>query len=654
MLSLLKELNERNIISHGDYYFAKLIADKQPTDLPEPVKNLAILLAALCSWHYAQGNTCIRLEPALAGNLFGLAYRVTERNYLLDIQHRIWHRIEALPVEQWQKRLRGHPAFTEDPLVNAAPLAFQFDALYFYRAWQDEYRIAQYIKNALKSEPRLPFSVPQIREKLAAYFPQSDFSATTNIIDWQKVAVATAIKSLFCVITGGPGTGKTTTVTRLLLVLQELYQHQLHIKLVAPTGKAASRLEESVQNALRFLSRQMALPEALVQSVPQNASTLHSLLGINAFNDNTHHNARNPLQLDVLVVDETSMIDLPLMAKLINALKPETRLILLGDQAQLASVEAGAVLGELAQWRHQPYSRAQADYLRETSGYTVPSTENANLLRDALCHLTFSRRFDKNSGIGKLAEQIQRGAAEESLELFGQYPELHFQAFNNTENEAELVRRVVQSAVQNYRVFLTQLRRLQLEKRDFNALNQEGESYAEAIQALFNSTRFLTALRSTALGVENLNREIALALRGENLLRFRNEQDWYIGKPIMITQNDHNVRLYNGDIGLCLAHGKVWFGKREVPTSRIPAHEPAFIMTIHKSQGSEFEHALMVLPTEPNPVLSRELVFTGVTRAKQRLTVFADEKIWKMALRQTVKRQSGLGKLLEHLISMDD
>ena len=164
----------------------------------------------------------------------------------------------------------------------------------------------------------------------------------------------------------------------------------------------------------------------------------------------------------------------------------------------------------------------------------------------------------------------------------------------------------------------------------------------------------MTALRSTALGVENLNREIALALRGENLLRFRHEQDWYIGKPIMITQNDHNVRLYNGDIGLCLAHGKVWFGKREVSTSRIPAHEPAFMMTIHKSQGSEFEHALMVLPTEPNPVLSCELVFTGVTRAKQRLTVFADEKIWKMALRQTVKRQSGLGKLLERLISMDD
>jgi len=159
--------------------------------------------------------------------------------------------------------------------------------------------------------------------------------------------------------------------------------------------------------------------------------------------------------------------------------------------------------------------------------------------------------------------------------------------------------------------------------------------------------RFLTALRASALGVEELNREIALALRVEKLLWFRQEDDWYIGKPIMIAENDHNVKLYNGDIGLCLAKGKVWFGNREVSTSRIPAHEPAFMMTIHKSQGSEFEHTVMVLPTEPNPVLSRELVFTGVTRAKNHLTVFANEKIWQSAVRNTVKRQSGLGKLLQ-------
>ncbi|OOF37484.1 exodeoxyribonuclease V subunit alpha [Rodentibacter heidelbergensis] len=646
MLGILHALKKHNLISLGDYYFAKLIADKQPDTLPEATKNLAILLAAVCSWHYAQGNTCVELDTALERNLFGLGYRATEVDYLGEI----YQKIDFLPVAQWQAHLRGHPAFTQEPISHIAPMAFQFNALYFYRIWQDEYRVAQYIKNTLKNHRTLAFSPDEIKEKLALYFPQKSAE-----IDWQKVAVATAIKSPFTVITGGPGTGKTTTVTRLLLVLQELYQHRLHIKLVAPTGKAASRLEESIQNALFFLQQSMGLSEALVQSIPQKAETLHRLLGVNAFNDHTHYNSRNPLQLDVLVVDETSMIDLPLMAKLINALKPESRLILLGDQAQLASVEAGAVLGELAQWVEAPYSEEQADYLHQTTGYLVPSTSVANPMRDSLCHLTFSRRFDKDSGIGKLAEQIQRGHGEESLRLFSTFPqELYFNRFESEQNETDWVQQVVKSAVENYRLYLMELRALQQQGVELHQLNEEGKTYAEVIQARFNSIRFLTALRNSPLGVENLNKEIALALRREHLLWFRNEQDWYLGKPIMITENDHNVRLYNGDIGLCLAKGKVWFGNREVLSSRIPAHEPAFMMTIHKSQGSEFDHTFMVLPTEPNPVLSRELVFTGVTRAKKSLHVFADEKIWKIAVRQTVKRQSGLGKLLENFTQIGD
>lgn len=639
MLSVLHKFKEQHILSQGDYYFAKLIADKQcHMDYAEPIKNLAILLAALCSWRYTQGNTCSQLDRYLENNLFGLAYRTTEEDYLAEIHEKIGY----LPVEDWQNALCGHMAFTQDPVNQIAPMAFQFGALYFYRAWQDEYRIAQYIKNTLKKYRTLAFSYDEIHQKLEKYFPEKQEKT-----DWQKVAVATAIKSPFSIITGGPGTGKTTTVTRLLLVLQELFDCKLHIKLVAPTGKAASRLEESIKNALGFMQEKMNLSNSLFNAIPQKASTLHSLLGVNAFNDYTRYNSHNPLQLDVLVVDETSMIDLPMMAKLINALKPETRLILLGDQAQLASVEAGAVLGELAQFVNQPYSHEQATYLQATTSYEVEAADCSNPIRDCLCHLTESRRFDKDSGIGKLAEFIQKGKADDSLELFDHYPqELHFNALND---ESDAVNQVVKSAVENYRTFLKMLDDLRKQKIDPNAKNEQGISYAEAIQAQFNSVRFLTALRNSDLGVENLNKEIALALRAEKLLWFRNEQDWYIGKPIMITENDHNVRLYNGDIGLCLANGKVWFGNREVLTSRIPAHEPAFMMTIHKSQGSEFKHTVMVLPTEVNPVLSRELVFTGVTRAKKELTVFADEKIWKTAIRQTVKRQSGLGKLLEDL-----
>ena len=239
MLKLLQRLSEQGIISLGDYYFAKLIADKMPQEQTDTTKNLAVLLAALCSWHYAQGNTCVVLDKALERNLFGLSYRATEQDYLAEIQQKIGF----LSVEQWQSALRGNIAFTQDPLNAIAPMAFQFGALYFYRIWQDEYRVAQYIKNILKNDRTLPFAQAEIREKLNAYFPQQ-----TEEIDWQKVAVATAIKSPFTVITGGPGTGKTTTVARLLLVLQELYQHKLHIKLVVPTGKAACKVLPAVSS----------------------------------------------------------------------------------------------------------------------------------------------------------------------------------------------------------------------------------------------------------------------------------------------------------------------------------------------------------------------------------------------------------------------
>ena len=238
MLSVLQKLKEQGILSQGDYYFAKLIADKQcHTDYAEPVKNLAILLAALCSWRYTQGNTCSQLDCYLEHNLFGLAYRTTEEDYLAEIREKIGY----LSVEDWQNALFGHMAFTQDPVNQIAPMAFQFGALYFYRTWQDEYRIAQYIKNTLKKHRTLAFSYDEIGQKLDKYFPEKQEKT-----DWQKVAVATAIKSPFSIITGGPGTGKTTTVTRLLLVLQELFDCKLHIKLVAPTGKAASRLEESI------------------------------------------------------------------------------------------------------------------------------------------------------------------------------------------------------------------------------------------------------------------------------------------------------------------------------------------------------------------------------------------------------------------------
>ncbi|HBO37431.1 MAG TPA: exodeoxyribonuclease V subunit alpha, partial [Pasteurellaceae bacterium] len=378
MLNLLFQLKQHNVISDGDYYFAKLIADKQlASAYPEHVQNLAVLLAALCSHSYQQGNTCLYLDDSLIHNLFGLAYRglADERNYLSEIQRKI----DYLSISEWQRILEQHIAFTVQPLTDMRPLVFQHGALYFYRVWQDEFRVANYLKSAVeKSRVLTPeWTNEQIKTVLNSYFDEPK-----EYINWQKIAVATALRQPFCLISGGPGTGKTYTVARLLTVIQQLRfmcnQPPLQIALAAPTGKAAARLTESIGNALN----DMSLSAELIPFVPTESVTLHRLLGMRLFDERSKFNAHNPLPVDLLVVDEASMVDLSMLAKLLQALKPQTKLILLGDKDQLASVEAGAVIGELGQFMRQDYSPDLVSYLTATTNENLLSSVQGNPIRD--------------------------------------------------------------------------------------------------------------------------------------------------------------------------------------------------------------------------------------------------------------------------------
>lgn len=653
MLALLNELKQQQIISAADYYLAKLISDKQQGLLySEQQKNLAILLTALCSYHYQQGNTALFFNTKTAQHLFQLNYRHTEQDYLIRIQQKI----NFLPVEKWQACLNGHIAFTQNPLQQIAPFVFQYNGLYFYRTWQDEYRVASYFCKAIQQSQNAEqqLDIAKIRQFLDYYFPTQRNNALQQI-DWQKVAVATALRQPFCLITGGPGTGKTTTVTRLLLALQELHCHKLNIQLVAPTGKAAARLTESINNALVNLQQKegIILSEALLQSIPTEAQTLHRLLGTRLFEDRPHFHQQNPLLLDVLVVDEASMIDLPMMAKLVQALKPSCKLILLGDANQLSPVEAGEMLGELSQFKQDNYSVSLTDYLSQVADIQLPASSAPFIFRDYLCDLQHSHRFSASSGIGQLAGAINQGNVVQSLTVFEQFSDIRFQFFSPEQTEMQCAEQVVQSAVENYRTYL------QLIPQNALANNKITEQQVDLIFQAFNQVRFLTALRGSMLGVEMLNQHIAQALQKNGLLKFKNERDWYIGKPIMITQNNSSVGLYNGDVGLYLGGHKVWFeqGKgryKTVLTSRVPEYETAFVMTVHKSQGSEFDHTLLVLPAEMNPVLSRELIYTGVTRAKQQLTVFGHLNIWKSTVRKPISRQSGLRQQLMELLRKSD
>nr|MDT0253249.1 exodeoxyribonuclease V subunit alpha [Endozoicomonas sp.] len=373
--------------------------------------------------------------------------------------------------------------------------------------------------------------------------------------------------------------------------------------------------------------------------MPTQAGTLHRLLGVLPGKTGFIHNKNNRLHLDILVVDEASMIDLPMMSHLLDALPNHARLILLGDRDQLSSVEAGSVLGDICAAASSGYSESQISLLEALTGQSLKAAETLsdreasidNRVSDSLCLLRKSYRFDALSGIGSLAKAINSGQDTALRTLFTSgfqdielYPVTRDSGFQP----------LIQQCVEGYRNYLTLIRE---------------QSDKQSILNAFNQFQLLCALREGPYGVSGLNQEIQKALQQKGLLDVSGQ--WYEGRPILITRNDHGLGLYNGDIGITIKDSegrlKVAFELpdqqiREILPSRLPEHETVFAMTIHKSQGSEFAHVVMVLPDKHSPVITRELVYTGITRAKSRLTVFSEMDILVKAANSPTRRASGL------------
>lgn len=524
-------------------------------------------------------------------------------------------------------RLVSDPSVVEEQA--GQPLTLFAGRLYLSRYFRFEQQVACWLQQA-----SLPIAtsadIPELAQQLRQLFtPQSE-------IDWQAVAVATACDGRFTLISGGPGTGKTTTVTKLLALLVAQSEQPLLIRLAAPTGKAAARLTESIAKAKTDLAGQVNA--SWLAGIPTQASTLHRLLGVIPSLPEFRHNGQNPLPLDVLVVDEASMIDLPMMARLLAALPPQARLILLGDKDQLASVEAGAVLGDICQFVAQGVSSQQAQQLQQRTGYELQNYVQpaGHPLRDRLCLLRKSYRFAADSGIGKLAEAVNNGDVKAAHAVWAQdYRDIRL---HSDEQRLEMA---ISVAAKGYHAYLAKL-----------AEPITSENAIDLLKA-FNQIRLLCALHDGPWGINGMNQAIGQRLQAQGKLQMSGE--WFAGRPVMIIENDYGLGLYNGDIGIAASDGerlRVWFvlpdGKAHgfLP-SRLPAHDTAWAMTVHKSQGSEFTHTLLLLPPEVNPLLTRELLYTGITRAREQLDLFATPEVLALMVRKQTERYSGLVTMLE-------
>lgn len=602
MLSLLLQAVEKRLLRPLDIQFARLVAtESQP----------ALLLAAACvSAEAGEGHVCLPLSNLCEDSLFAGRQPA--------LAQAIWQ--AAGKPDDWPLHLADWSAVSDGSRVT--PLVLSNQRLYLHRLWHSEGRVADFFA---AQDVKTAFDMRAAGDVLNSLFGDQPEN-------WQKIAAAVALTRKTAVISGGPGTGKTTTVAKLLAALIRLNPGALRIQLAAPTGKAAARLTESLGRALQDL----AVSDEERRRFPAEATTLHRLLGAQPDTQRLRYHAGNPLHLDVLVVDEASMVDLSMMAKLIAALPAHARVVFLGDRDQLASVEAGAVLGDICRCTESGYSLARAEQLALLTGCTLQGSDDgqAPVVRDSICLLQKSYRFDASSGIGQLAKAINLGDAEQVRAVFAA---AHDDVSYQTLNSAEAYQVMLDEVAQGYQPFLQLIR-------------QQAEP-AEVIAA-FGRYQLLCALRDGPFGVQGLNQRIEQRLM--QLQRIRRPgigSRWYAGRPVMITRNDSALGLFNGDIGITLrdeeGNLKVFFplpdgSIKAIQPSRLPSHETAWVMTVHKSQGSEFDHTALVMPTQFLPVLTRELVYTAITRARKQLTIYSEPGVFQRAVQLQTQRRSGL------------
>lgn len=716
-LATLDHWSDQGWLRRLDSAMARFVAGQDPAASP-----VLLMATALLTHLEGRGHACLPLASLVRQPQALLAWpaaaQVAWQTVWPGLPAALGDWVQALLASPLVRDARPAPTQPDDhgqPLVlggtAAAPL------LYLRRYAGYETEVAQAIHAATQTP--LAVDEAQARHWLARLFDAPAASGATSgaaaQVDWQQVACALALRGRLTVITGGPGTGKTYTAARLLALLLAMHPSPdtLKVALAAPTGKAAARLRQAIDQSLQDLQARLgdALDLAAFTQRMGQARTVHALLGARPDTRQFKHHRTHPLDLDVLIVDETSMVNLELMAALLQALPPAARLVVLGDKDQLASVEAGAVLGDLCAQAEQPRYRPDTlAYLQRTCGQHLAAQAPGHLpaLAQQTVMLRHSRRF--GSAIGQLAQAVNAGDARAAQALLAARTAtpgaadagIIWRAAPDQTSPATVLALAVQGREQapaSYADYLTLVQQgpsafaaparaglptgqLAL---DFGAphadctsppgsqssspvgseVSTQGSNddphtaWVKAVLRAFDRFRILCAVHDGPWGDRALNQGVQRALAQAGLLQPAGE--WFVGRPVMVTRNDAALGVFNGDVGVVLpsarngagrAEGsggalRAWFldgdALRSVSVSRLAHVDTAFAMTVHKSQGSEFAHTVLVMAPGAGGVMTRELVYTGITRARTHFSLVEGEPgLLATAIRQRVVRASGL------------
>jgi exodeoxyribonuclease V alpha subunit len=503
--------------------------------------------------------------------------------------------------------------------------------LYLHRYFDYERRLARRLMQLASSSVDELADADALHERLNALFGDNA-ARLGERADWQKIATALAMLRKLAIISGGPGTGKTTTVVNLLACVLAK-NPDCRIKLAAPTGKAAARMRDAIR------ARSQHLPSEIAARLPGDSFTIHRLLGVTSGSHEFRHNAGNPLPIDVLVVDEASMLDLALATRLLEAVPDSARVILLGDKDQLAAVEAGAVFSEICA------DPSMSDEMRERVAsiagiaakpvVPAPATE-ATPLRDSVVWFSDNYRFASDSAIGRLATLVNGGDSALAVTRLRENTDA---SVTWIEDGGPVPQATTTASGQN----------------GYAAVCDAMRSSADvaAIFAAYGRFRVLCAEREGPRGVAGMNEVLSRWFRAtlDHPLDPGSRSPWYPGRPVMVLRNDYVLKLFNGDIGIVLPGGAgdmlVHFPDedgtfRAIAPARIPEHDTAFATTVHKAQGSEFDEVLLMLPAKASRVVTRELIYTGVTRARMRVVIASDAEVLAQGVATRTSRHSGL------------
>lgn len=597
----------KETFSDLDRHFASFITGLSGTESEE-----LMLAALIVSSRTAKGDICVNIHKIAEKKLADVFGDADES--VVFPKYNIW--LESLR----KSRVVGCPGDYRPLILDNA------GRLYLYRYWEYEQLLAKNITARITGPP-VTVDFALLRDGLERLFPKDHALRT----DWQRVAACAAAAERFLVISGGPGTGKTSTVIKILALLleQALAKGQGHsIALAAPTGKAAARLKESIALSLQKLNCSAEIKEL----IPTETFTIHRLLGTREGSPYFRYNEDNQLTRNIVVVDESSMADLALLSKLMQAVPASSHLILLGDRDQLASVESGAVLGDICDTgNNHHHSECFAETVKSSADEQIESSNQEPLIADSLVILNKNYRFGSDSGIGAVSYAVKTGSADTVLQILKTetFDDISFTEFADAR---QLSSALASHVIKGYKPYLKEI------------------DHAEAFR-LFSGFTILCALRHGPWGVEAVNNAVEQILKNEGLINPVSR--WYCGRPVMVTRNDYGIQLFNGDVGIVLPDSaetsqmRVCFPSvegsfRKVLPLQLPEHENAYALTVHKSQGSEFDVVLVLLPERESPVLSRELLYTAITRARKKVEVWGTEKILRFMINNPTRRTSGL------------